>query len=216
MSVSQAIVEFLAHQYTVDGDIRVRTIEGFYGIFGHGNVAGIGQSLKQLSVTDPMLMPYHQARNEQAMGHESIAFSRMTRRRSTYACAASVGPGAANMLTDDRPPVVSHRDAYKEVEANMERLRAQYAHIPQAPFTILNTPLVHGIEISGAYRQDDATQRFIKNSIQSSGVNAEGVSRAINQSYTFYADIFETDPNTGVSFTGTAANALKIGPKVDV
>lgn len=81
---------------------------------------------------------------------------------------------------------------------------------------ILNTPLVHGIEISGAYRQDDATQRFIKNSIQSSGVDAFGTSHAINQSYTFYADIFETDPNTGVTFTGTAANALKIGPKVDV
>lgn len=81
---------------------------------------------------------------------------------------------------------------------------------------ILNTPLVHGVEISGAYRQDDATQRFIKNTIRSSGVSAEGVSRAINQSYTFYADIFETDPNTGVTFTGTAANALKIGPKVDV
>jgi 3D-(3,5/4)-trihydroxycyclohexane-1,2-dione acylhydrolase (decyclizing) len=99
MSVSQVVVEFLAHQYTVDGNIRVRTIEGVYGIFGHGNVAGIGQALKQLSVTNPNLMPYHQARNEQAMGHESIAFARMTRRRSTYACAASVGPGAANMLT---------------------------------------------------------------------------------------------------------------------
>lgn len=99
MSVSQAIVEFLAHQYTVDGDIRVRTIEGVYGIFGHGNVAGIGQALKQISLIDPTAMPYHQARNEQAMGHESIAFSRMTRRRSTYACAASVGPGAANLLT---------------------------------------------------------------------------------------------------------------------
>lgn len=99
----------------------------------------------------------------------------------------------------------------------------KYVYTPTAGYKdlydidpILNTPLVHGIEISGAYRQDDATQRFIKNSIQSSGVNAEGVSRAINQSYTFYADIFETDPNTGVSFTGTAANALKIGPKVDV
>ncbi|MEY4494853.1 MAG: hypothetical protein RL570_968, partial [Actinomycetota bacterium] len=77
MSVSQVVVEFLAHQYTVDGNIRVRTIEGVYGIFGHGNVAGIGQALKQLSVTNPNLMPYHQARNEQAMGHESIAFARM-------------------------------------------------------------------------------------------------------------------------------------------
>jgi 3D-(3,5/4)-trihydroxycyclohexane-1,2-dione acylhydrolase (decyclizing) len=99
MTVSQAIVEFLAHQYTVDGDVRVRTIEGVYGIFGHGNVAGIGQALLQMAETDPKAMPYHQARNEQAMVHESIAYSRMTRRRSTYACAASVGPGAANMLT---------------------------------------------------------------------------------------------------------------------
>ena len=99
MTVSQAIVEFLAHQYTVDGDIRVRTIQGVYGIFGHGNVAGIAQALLQKAETDPQAMPYHQARNEQAMGHESIAYSRMTRRRSTYACAASVGPGAANMLT---------------------------------------------------------------------------------------------------------------------
>jgi 3D-(3,5/4)-trihydroxycyclohexane-1,2-dione acylhydrolase (decyclizing) len=99
MTVSQAIVEFLANQYTVDGDIRVRTIEGVFGIFGHGNVAGIGQALKQLSVENPGKMPYFQARNEQAMGHESIAHSRMTRRRSTFACTASVGPGATNMLT---------------------------------------------------------------------------------------------------------------------
>ena len=99
MTVSQAIVEFLAHQYTVDGDVRVRTIVGTFGIFGHGNVAGIGQALKQFADESPELMPYHQARNEQAMVHESIAHSRMTRRRSTFACAASVGPGATNMLT---------------------------------------------------------------------------------------------------------------------
>jgi 3D-(3,5/4)-trihydroxycyclohexane-1,2-dione acylhydrolase (decyclizing) len=99
MTVSQAVVEFLAHQYTVDGDIRVRTIVGTFGIFGHGNVAGIGQALKQFADEEPELMPYHQARNEQAMVHESIAHSRMTRRRSTFACAASVGPGATNMLT---------------------------------------------------------------------------------------------------------------------
>lgn len=99
MTVGQAIVEFLAHQYTVDGNVRVRTIEGFFGIFGHGNVAGIGQALKQFSVESPELMPYHQARNEQAMVHEAVAFSRVNRRRSTYACAASVGPGSTNMLT---------------------------------------------------------------------------------------------------------------------
>ena len=99
MSVSQAIVEFLSHQYTVDGDIRVRTIGGMFGIFGHGNVAGLGQALLQASVEDPKMMPYHHARNEQGMANEAIAYARMTRRRSVFACAASVGPGAANMLT---------------------------------------------------------------------------------------------------------------------
>ena len=99
MTVSQALIEFLSHQWTVDGDIRERTIAGTFGIFGHGNVAGIGQALKQLSVADPQAMPYHQARNEQAMVHEAVAYSRIRRRRSTFACAASVGPGASNMLT---------------------------------------------------------------------------------------------------------------------
>ena len=99
MTVSQALIEFLAHQYTVDGDVRERTIAGTFGIFGHGNVAGIGQALKQLSVEEPTLMPYHQARNEQGMVHEAVAFARMRRRRSTFACTASVGPGATNMLT---------------------------------------------------------------------------------------------------------------------
>jgi 3D-(3,5/4)-trihydroxycyclohexane-1,2-dione acylhydrolase (decyclizing) len=99
MTVSQAIVEFLAHQYTVDGNYRERTIPGVFGIFGHGNVAGIGQALKQFSLENPSLMPYYQARNEQAMVHESSAFARMKRRRATFACTASVGPGATNMLT---------------------------------------------------------------------------------------------------------------------
>ncbi|MEY4152524.1 MAG: hypothetical protein RL470_583, partial [Actinomycetota bacterium] len=97
MTVSQAVVEFLSHQYTVDGEHRERAIQGVFGIFGHGNVAGIGQALKQLSVENPSLMPYYQARNEQAMVHESSAFARMKRRRATFACTASVGPGATNM-----------------------------------------------------------------------------------------------------------------------
>lgn len=99
MTVSQALVEFLGHQWTVDGDIRERTIPGMFGIFGHGNVAGIGQALKQANVEQPDLMPYYQARNEQAMVHQAVGFARMHRRRATLASAASVGPGAANMLT---------------------------------------------------------------------------------------------------------------------
>ena len=99
MTVSQALIEFLANQWTVDGDVRERTIPGVFGIFGHGNVAGIGQALKQHSVERPGMMPYLQARNEQAMVHQAVGYARMRRRRATYACAASVGPGATNMLT---------------------------------------------------------------------------------------------------------------------
>lgn len=99
MTVGQALVEFLANQWTVDGDVRERTIPGIFGIFGHGNVAGVGQAIKQLHVERPGLLPYHQARNEQAMVHEAVGFARMHRRRATFAATASVGPGAANMLT---------------------------------------------------------------------------------------------------------------------
>lgn len=104
MTVSQALVEFLANQWTVDraadgSEIRERTIPGMFGIFGHGNVAGVGQALKQFNVENPELMPYHQARNEQAMVHQAVGYARMHRRRGTYASAASVGPGATNLLT---------------------------------------------------------------------------------------------------------------------
>lgn len=99
MTVSQALVEFLAHQWTVDGEVRERTIPGVFGIFGHGNVAGLGQALTQLSAEDPLRMPYHQARSEQAMVHQAVGYARMRRRRATYACTTSVGPGATNMLT---------------------------------------------------------------------------------------------------------------------
>jgi 3D-(3,5/4)-trihydroxycyclohexane-1,2-dione acylhydrolase (decyclizing) len=99
MTVAQALIEFLAQQWTVDGDLRERTIAGVFGIFGHGNVAGLGQALYQLNVEQPDLMPYLQARNEQAMVHQSVGYARMHRRRATFASTASVGPGATNMLT---------------------------------------------------------------------------------------------------------------------
>ncbi|GAB2529038.1 3D-(3,5/4)-trihydroxycyclohexane-1,2-dione acylhydrolase (decyclizing) [Paramicrobacterium agarici] len=99
MTVGQALVEFLGHQWTVDGDVRERTIPGVFGIFGHGNVAGLGQAIAQANALEPDMLPYHQARNEQAMVHQAVGYARMHRRRGTFACAASVGPGAANMLT---------------------------------------------------------------------------------------------------------------------
>jgi 3D-(3,5/4)-trihydroxycyclohexane-1,2-dione acylhydrolase (decyclizing) len=99
LTVAQALVEFLAHQWTVDGESRERTIPAVLGIFGHGNLAGLGQALKQCNLEDPRLLPYHQARNEQAMVHQAVGFARVHRRRATLAATASVGPGSANMLT---------------------------------------------------------------------------------------------------------------------
>ncbi|CAM5475010.1 3D-(3,5/4)-trihydroxycyclohexane-1,2-dione acylhydrolase (decyclizing) [Leifsonia shinshuensis] len=99
MTVAQALVEFLANQWTVDGDARERTIPGMLGIFGHGNVAGLGQALAQANAQEPTLMPYYQARNEQAMVHQAVGFARIHRRRATLASTASVGPGAANLIT---------------------------------------------------------------------------------------------------------------------
>jgi len=99
LTVGQALIRFLANQWTVDGDHVERLIPGVIGIFGHGNVAGVGQALKESAVADPALMPYHQARNEQAMVHQAVAYARMHRRRATLAATASVGPGSTNMLT---------------------------------------------------------------------------------------------------------------------
>lgn len=103
LSVAQATVEFLANQWTVDvidGDrTEVRTIPGMHGIFGHGNLAGVGQALKQSQVKAPGLMPYYQGRNEQGLVHQAVGYARHTRRRQTFGVTASIGPGSTNMAT---------------------------------------------------------------------------------------------------------------------
>ncbi|MEE1622234.1 3D-(3,5/4)-trihydroxycyclohexane-1,2-dione acylhydrolase (decyclizing) [Zafaria sp. Z1313] len=103
LTVAQAVVEFLGRQYVVDSvggqDYRGRLIPGMFGIFGHGNVAGVGQALKQWQAADPTLMPYYQGRNEQAQSHQAVGYARHTRRRATYAVSTSIGPGSSNLLT---------------------------------------------------------------------------------------------------------------------
>ncbi|WP_285727850.1 3D-(3,5/4)-trihydroxycyclohexane-1,2-dione acylhydrolase (decyclizing) [Psychromicrobium xiongbiense] len=103
LTVAQALVEYLSRQYTVDviGGVayRERLIPGMFGIFGHGNVAGVGQALKQYQAADPALMPYYQGRNEQAQVHQAVGYARHTRRRQTFAVSTSIGPGSTNMLT---------------------------------------------------------------------------------------------------------------------
>src|SRR6476646_9455743 len=67
LTVAQALVRFLAVQHTERDGTGHRLIEGVFGIFGHGNVAGLGEALLGLELQDPALLPYRQARNEQAM-----------------------------------------------------------------------------------------------------------------------------------------------------
>ncbi len=99
LTVGQAIIHFLAAQYTVRDGVEHRAIEGFFGIFGHGNVAGIGQALLQSELDDPSTMPYWLARNEQGAVHAAAAFAKHRNRLSTLAVTTSIGPGATNMVT---------------------------------------------------------------------------------------------------------------------
>lgn len=108
-------------------------------------------------------------------------------------------------------------------QQNLNLTDAQYVYSPNAGDidlytlqSIINSPFVHGVQASIAYRQDDATQRVTRNVIKSGASTVEGANHYINQSYTFYTDVYETDPATGVGWTGAALNALKIGPKVQV
>ncbi|BCJ48904.1 3D-(3,5/4)-trihydroxycyclohexane-1,2-dione acylhydrolase (decyclizing) [Actinoplanes sp. NBRC 14428] len=99
LTVAQAVVRFLANQWTERDGAEQRAIAGTFGIFGHGNVAGIGQALLQAQRTGEAAMPYHLARNEQAMVHAAAGYARMRDRLSAMACTASIGPGSTNMLT---------------------------------------------------------------------------------------------------------------------
>lgn len=99
LTVAQATVKFLGAQYSESDGIEQKLFAGCFGIFGHGNVAGIGQALLQYELTEPELLPYVLGRNEQAMVHSAVAYARMKNRLQTYAVSTSVGPGATNMIT---------------------------------------------------------------------------------------------------------------------
>jgi 3D-(3,5/4)-trihydroxycyclohexane-1,2-dione acylhydrolase (decyclizing) len=95
LTMAQAVVRFLSVQHTERDGGRQRLIDGVFGIFGHGNVAGIGQALDQM----PDRLRYFQCRNEQAMVHTAAAYAKMHNRLRTIACTTSIGPGATNMVT---------------------------------------------------------------------------------------------------------------------
>jgi len=99
LTVAQALVRFLAAQYSERDGVEHRLIAGCFGIFGHGNVAGVGQALLEAELAGETDLPYYLARNEQAMVHAAAAYARQCNRLQTLACTTSVGPGATNMVT---------------------------------------------------------------------------------------------------------------------
>ena len=94
LTAAQATIQFLKQQYVERDGAQQQFFAGCFGIFGHGNVAGIGQALHQ----DPGF-PYYLCRNEQAMVHTAAAFAKMSNRLRTLVCTTSIGPGATNMVT---------------------------------------------------------------------------------------------------------------------
>ncbi|MGP3991719.1 3D-(3,5/4)-trihydroxycyclohexane-1,2-dione acylhydrolase (decyclizing) [Streptomyces sp. 3N207] len=99
LTTAQALVRFLASQYSERDGVEQRLIPGVWGIFGHGNVAGVGQALLQAAVAEEAELPYYLARNEQGMVHAAVAYAKMRDRLAAFACTASTGPGSTNMLT---------------------------------------------------------------------------------------------------------------------
>ncbi len=95
LTTAQALIRFLAAQHVERDGVEHRFFGGCFGIFGHGNVAGIGEAL----LAYPDVLPYHQARNEQGMVHTAVGYARMRNRLGTLVCTTSIGPGATNMVT---------------------------------------------------------------------------------------------------------------------
>src|SRR2546425_8440059 len=94
LTVAQAVIAFLKNQYVERDGQEQPLFAGCFGIFGHGNIAGIGQALQQMPE-----FRYYQARNEQAMVHSAAAYAKPKNGLQPLACPSSVGPGATNMIT---------------------------------------------------------------------------------------------------------------------
>jgi 3D-(3,5/4)-trihydroxycyclohexane-1,2-dione acylhydrolase (decyclizing) len=95
LTVAQALVRAMAVQWTEQGGARARLFAGVWAIFGHGNVAALGEALYAAREE----LPTFRAHNEQAMGHAAIAYAKASRRRRMMACTTSIGPGATNLVT---------------------------------------------------------------------------------------------------------------------
>jgi 3D-(3,5/4)-trihydroxycyclohexane-1,2-dione acylhydrolase (decyclizing) len=97
LTTGQALVRFMARQFVERDGRENRFIEGIWAIFGHGNVAGLGQGIVEFSQAEGLR--FYRPQNEQAMVHTAAAFAKHRNRLATFACATSIGPGATNMIT---------------------------------------------------------------------------------------------------------------------
>lgn len=95
LTMAQALIEFLNNQYIEVDGIEKKFVKGVMGIFGHGNVVGLGQALEQYK--DEII--FYQGKNEQEIAHTAIAFAKQKDRQEIFACTASIGPGSLNMVT---------------------------------------------------------------------------------------------------------------------
>ena len=95
LTVAQALVRYLQAQYSERDGTTHRLIPAIFGIFGHGNVAGLGQALFEYGAN----LPYYQPCNEQSMVHTAIGYAKANLRLATLACTSSIGPGATNMVS---------------------------------------------------------------------------------------------------------------------
>ncbi len=144
MTVGHTVVRYLAAQHSERDGERQRLVAGTWGIFGHGNVAGLGQALAELSGS--VSMPFYRPQNEQAAVHAAAAFARHRRGLSTQACTASIGPGSTNMLTGaalatiNRLPVLLLPSDYF---AN---------RIPDPVLQQLEHPSQHDVSVNDAFR----------------------------------------------------------------
>ncbi len=144
LTVGQAIVKFMAQQYVERDGVQSRFIAGVWGIFGHGNVAGLGQALEELG--DECEMPYYRPQNEQAQVHLASAYAKHKNRMQTFACISSIGPGATNMITGaaqatvNRLPVLLFPSDYF---AN---------RLPDPVLQQVEHPIEHDVSASDAFR----------------------------------------------------------------
>ena len=148
-TVGQAIVRYLAAQYSERDGERRRAVPAAWAILGHGNVAGLGQALEELG--GPLGLPTYRPQHEQAMVHSAAAYAKHVNRLATHACAASIGPGSANMLTAAAGATVNRLPVLllpSDLFAN---------RLPDPVLQQLEHPSEHDVSVNDAFR---AVSRF--------------------------------------------------------